>query len=303
MHTDLDNFQKVYYEKVKPLEEELENEKEEIRIKIAVIVVITISMAALFLILFLLRVIPDSTAGTAGIFGSIVMGALVYSATIEKFTNKVKKAVFPELFKSIDSNIIYDSALKTPVKNIIDSKLFDQFEGCTYEPQDNIIIKVGNKNIQICELSVTSGRNVLFGGLFIPIELDKSVKADIKIVYNIAKDYGLLKTLFHDSYKVNLENIDFEQKYDVYSKDQVYARKMLTLTFMEKLMQVTNKLNTNINMTFVNNKIYIAINGIHVINDGALFSQKIDMLNIAKDIDNILEVIDTIKYLDLEDKI
>ena len=95
------------------------------------------------------------------------------------------------------------------------------------------------------EVETGSGKNrkTVFSGLFLNIVLDKTLQSDMKIVYNTTKDFGILKTLFADKDKVDLENIDFEKMYDVYCNDQIYARKIITLNFMEKLLYATNKFN------------------------------------------------------------
>jgi hypothetical protein len=304
MHIDLENFQKVYYEKVKPLEEEFEKEKKKIYIEIGLIAIITISILILLITVLISK--PSNRDAfklvTYVIFGAILLSVMI----IGKFTSKAKKTIFPTLFKSIDSNLIYDGKMKFPKDKCVDSNLFTSFSS-SYHCEDSITAKVDNKDVEIYELRVETGsgkhKRTVFYGLFIDVVLDKNLKSDMKIVYNTTKDFGIIKTLFANEDKVNLENIDFENKYDVYCKDQIYARKIITLTFMEKLLYVTNKLNTGIEISFKNNNVYIAISRLQLINDGDLFTKKINMLNIAKDIDNVLEVIDTIDYLDLDEKI
>jgi len=182
---------------------------------------------------------------------------------IKSFTTKVKKTIFPGLFKSIDSNLIFNDKTWPPSVEFIDSNLYNSLN-CSYSSQDGITTKFVNKDVAMYELKVEKGsgksRSTIFEGLFINIVLDKTLKSDIKIVYNTSKDFGILKTLFANEDKVNLENIEFENKYDVYSQDQIYARKIITLTFMEKLLCATNKLNKGIQISFKNNNIYIYSN-------------------------------------------
>jgi hypothetical protein len=42
--------------------------------------------------------------------------------------------------------------------------------------------------------------------------------------------------------KVNLENIEFEKKFDVYSDDQVESRAILTPSFMYRILDFVNKI-------------------------------------------------------------
>lgn len=307
MHIDLDNFQRVYCEKVKPLEEELEKSKQSVRLKIAGIIILAV-VIEIYITSTLFNSLMYSGNGSMNMFVFVIFGALVAStAVIRNFTKKAKIAIFPALFKSIDENIVYDGTVKRPVDEFRDSELYTTLGSCRCVSEDNITTKVNNKEVVIYELDVETGsgkhRRTVFNGLFLNMKLDTPLKSDMKIVYNTTKDFGIIKTLFANDQKVNLENIDFEEKYDVYCADQIYARKIITLTFMEKLLYATNKLKRQIQITFKNDNIYIAISGLQLINDSALYSQKIDMLNIAKELDNILGIIETVDYLNLDEKI
>ncbi|MDF2865605.1 MAG: putative galanin [Clostridia bacterium] len=302
MYIDLENFQKVYYEKVKPLEEEFENDKVTVRMKMAIIIIIAIAIE----FFLYAAVISSNTESTKLFIYVIVIAAFLCGAVIRNFTNKAKRTIFPTLFKSIDSNLIYDDVMRISRDKFIDSNLFTS-SNCSYSPQDCLSTKIFDKDVKMCELEVQTGsgknRHTVFSGIFLNIVLDKKLQSDMKIVYNTSKDFGIIKTLFANEDKVNLENIEFENEYDVYCSDQIYARKIITLTFMEKLLYATNKLNRRIKISFKNNNIYIAISGLQLINDSALFSKKIDMMNIAREINDILTIIDTISYLDLDEKI
>ncbi len=302
MYIDLENFQKVYYEKVKPLEEEFENDKVTVRMKMAIIIIVAIAIE----FFLYAAVISSNTESTKLFIYVIVIAAFLCAAVIRNFTNKTKRTIFPTLFKSIDSNLIYDDVMRISRDKFIDSNLFAS-SNCSYSPQDCLATKIFDKDVKMCELEVQTGsgknRHTVFSGIFLNIVLDKKMQSDMKIVYNTSKDFGIIKTLFANEDKVNLENIEFENEYDVYCSDQIYARKIITLTFMEKLLYATNKLNRRIKISFKNNNIYIAISGLQLINDSALFSKKIDMMNIAREINDILTIIDTISYLDLDEKI
>lgn len=308
MNIDSNNFQKVYYEKVKPLEEEFEKEKKNVRIRILLIIGIAIGLETVLIGIFNPNDYGNfNTLMEVGL-GLFIAVTLLSARIILNFTNKVKKEIFPELFKSINSNLIYDDVVRVPKEEFIDSNFYNSFNSyCSYSSQDSIIAKVDNKNIGMYELKVESGsgksKSTVFSGLFLHIALDKTMQSNMKIVCNTSKDFGIFKTLFADEDKVNLENIDFENNYDVYCSDQIYARKIITLNFMEKLLHATYKLNRIIEISFKKNNIYIAINDLQLINDSDLFSKKIDMLNIATEIDNILTIVDTIDYLNLDEKI
>lgn len=300
MYIDLEKFQKVYYEKVKPLEEDFEFQKLNVRIKIAFIIIL-----AIVIDICILLSKPIIGENNVEIFMYVIFGGFILSQVIiHNFINKAKKIIFPELIKSVDSNLTYQINAKIPKNEFIDSDLYNSIRNYRYSVGDTITTNIDNKEITINELSVevSNGKNstTVFAGVFLHIKLQKNFRSNIKILNNTTKDFGIIKTLFPNEDKVNLENIEFENKYDVYSSDQIYARKIITLTFMEKLLYIAEKLDKKIKISFKNNDIYIAILELNLINDSNLFKNKIDMMNIAKEMNNILEIIHTIDYLDLD---
>lgn len=62
--------------------------------------------------------------------------------------------------------------------------------------------------------------------------------------------------------RVKLENIDFEKEFDVFSDDQIEARKLLTPSFMYRLVDFVNKINHKriYEMYFHNNYFYLKYN-------------------------------------------
>ena len=50
---------------------------------------------------------------------------------------------------------------------------------------------------------------------------------------------------FLDKKRIKLENIEFEREFDVYSEDQIESRKILTPSFMYRILDFANKINKN----------------------------------------------------------
>ncbi len=74
-----------------------------------------------------------------------------------------------------------------------------------------------------------------------------------------------------DNQIVRLENPEFERYFEVYSKDQVIARKVITLTFMEKMVEFRKLINKNVTLIYKNNKIYFFIENKLILNTRKLF--------------------------------
>jgi len=303
MNFDRDDLQKIYSEKILPLQKKIKREK--IIAWIKVLLLILISILGFIKIIDMTIHYSEKNPLVLLAFVLIIIVTRI-PVTIYKFNNKIKKIIFPKLFKCISEDIIYNSKLEFPHKEFRDSELYDVYN-CNGNIQDSISTKINNKDIKIFEFLFDSTSNniekTIFWGIFVNTIIDNPIKSDIRITSNKYKDYGLVKTIFCDANKVNLENIDFEKKYDVYCNDQIYARKLITLGFMEKLLNFTNRINKNIAISFKNKNIYMSIEGIQLIYDKNIFFKKIDFKMISNTVENIFEIIEMIKLLDLEEKI
>lgn len=120
-------------------------------------------------------------------------------------------------------------------------------------------------------------RETLFKGFFtikdkdIPSTLNIVIFPDVnnKILNNLSED---VRKLFGDKEKsVKLENVEFERNFEVVSNDQVAARKIITLEFMEKLLEIKNKLNKNLTVIYKNKRIYIFVEGFYLIDSFKVF--------------------------------
>lgn len=86
-------------------------------------------------------------------------------------------------------------------------------------------------------------------------------------IADFQKDFRGHTVIFRNSWfkwgrggdRMKLENLEFEQRFDVYSTDQVEARYLLTPLFMEKLLALDNKFPGKITVGFRGSKVIVAI--------------------------------------------
>lgn len=81
---------------------------------------------------------------------------------------------------------------------------------------------------------------------------------------------------------VRLENPEFERYFEVYSQDQVTARKVITLTFMEKMVEFRKLMNKNITLIYKNNKIYFFVESKLILDTRKLFFQGVTSKNVEE---------------------
>src|SRR5690606_23428736 len=91
--------------------------------------------------------------------------------------------------------------------------------------------------------------------------------------------------------KVNLEDPRFTNQFIVYSTDQVEARYVLSMAFMEKIIALKEKFDQSILLSFQNKQMYLAVknkHGLFSFPSGKLDEKTVEEL--AEDINTALEI-------------
>lgn len=111
--------------------------------------------------------------------------------------------------------------------------------------------------------------NVKFAGYLCKIKTGKKVKSEIFIKPNIIHLSDILPIVY-DEYRVKMDSPEFEKIFDVYSYDQIEARRVLNNAFMEKLIEI-HKLTGVSEMRFINDLVYLLSRGGSIRNSIPLF--------------------------------
>lgn len=122
-----------------------------------------------------------------------------------------------------------------------------------------------------------------FRGMYCWATFNKKLEARTVIISNEIQ--GVLDRLINFSLKdkevVNLEDIRFTKQFNVYSTDQIESRYILSTKMMEKITEFSDKLKKPIMISFLQNKMYLAI-----YNPNGIFSfpiESIDSVKIVED--------------------
>lgn len=117
------------------------------------------------------------------------------------------------------------------------------------------------------------------------------------IIYRYIRNHKKLEN-------VSLEDISFDKRFNVYSKNQIEARYLLTPSFMEKLNNLQTSFGTrNIKCSFFDNKIIFAISTKKDLFEiGSLFSPLTTPKLIYKFVDELASIYDIIDYFKLAEK-
>ena len=142
----------------------------------------------------------------------------------------------------------------------------------------------------------------VFKGILITLSMNK--KFEGKTV--VRKDAGSIGNWFRSTFsfgslkKVKLEDPKFEKKFEVFSDDQVTARYLLTVTFMERLDELAEVFGgKNIQCCFFGNELFIMIPlKKDMFEPGSIFEPEDfidDSKSLLKELNLIFSIVDTLK--------
>lgn len=176
------------------------------------------------------------------------------------------------LVKFVDVNLSFD-----PLKNISKQSLsssnifFFKNPLIKVKSGNSIYGKINNLEINISDAYIVRKSIIplfsktVFSGVFILADFNKEFKGQTVILPDtVEKKLGWFSNYIQKlnplrSQLVKLENINFEKKFVVYSDNQITSRYILSTAFMERILDLKARFYSNIYLSFVDSKIYIAV--------------------------------------------
>ncbi|NNC95495.1 MAG: DUF3137 domain-containing protein [Chitinophagales bacterium] len=251
------------------------------------------------------------------LFIGIGVGGIVYSTMYEKhrrkFKNEVKDKLILQIVNSMNMGLTYRRSSFISVNEFRKCGIYQQSID-KYWGEDFFEGKVGETDVLFSELTAQSKKTVrdskgnvhthyvtFFQGLFVIADFHKNFSGRTLVLPDNSEQFlGMIgKKLqsmnFTRDELVYMENPEFEKKFVVYSTDQVEARYILSLTMLERIMMLSEKLDSRISLSFADNKVYIAIPQSkdfleHNLNQSVLDSEVIR--NFYDEIVTCLEIVD-----------
>lgn len=206
------------------------------------------------------------------LFGYIIIISFIYYYFKKNYSSTYKDLIIEKIIKFLDSNLIYEKTNFIKQEDFSKSELFSN-DFTSYKGDDYVHGSINQTKIEFSELAVEkvtgSGKNrrreTIFKGLYLIADFPKTFAKKTFVLPDTAeKLFGLLGSFLqkHNLTRpalVKLENPFFEKEFVVYSEDQVEARYILSTNLMERILQFKNKCQRNIYLSFIDNKIYLAI--------------------------------------------
>ncbi|MEM6686542.1 MAG: DUF3137 domain-containing protein [Bacteroidota bacterium] len=133
--------------------------------------------------------------------------------------------------------------------------------------------------------------STIFKGLFLIADFNKEIENETYVYSSGGKWFSRFK-------RVRLEDPVFEDRFNVYSNDQIEARYILTPKMMERIVALEDRFNANLYLSFRGHNLYIAIRQSKDLFETS-FREEVSFTQIARFLEEVHSILDIINDLDL----
>ena len=174
----------------------------------------------------------------------------------KSFEKKIKRQVMPILMKAIP-NFSWEEKPPVTKEDMNEAKIFPLIPKCKVSSDDCFKGKYRDVHINITECDFQYGKKNVFQGAVIKIDMNKNFEGTTVIRPKKGIEFRHVKDLTKARLeKIELEDVEFNKTYDVYSTDQIESRYLLTTSFIERFKNIT--------MAFSSQVSFCAFHGKHV---------------------------------------
>jgi len=308
------SFSSFYNTDLLPVLQELELERREIK-NTLIYPTVGLGSVALLLIVFAYQ------AGIQTLVLTAVTGTGVWvwfkTKASREYRAKFKTQVIGKILRYIDPEFRYSPYGRMDRNEFIGTGIFnrtpDRFHG-----EDLISGKDDQTAFSFSEVTAqyyvrdSKGRRHLrnlFKGLMFKADFHKDFKSRTVILPDVGEKYlGVIgkafqKLNFTRSGITEMESVEFEKEFVVYSNDSLEARYILSPSFMEKLLACKERLDLDISLSFYKSNIYIAIPVTKDFFEPGLFKTIIDPVKTEEYFEDMKMVLEIIDELNLNTRI
>lgn len=233
-----------------------------------------------------------------------IIKSIINSKNINRFNQEFKNIFVLNALKKNFENINYDEGQGFDEDFVENMNMLDT--GDAFHSNDYIEGKYKNINFSQSDIHILEKHEekdmdgdkkevwkTIFLGRLMIFDFNKTFKANLQVISSYFYPRALTRKIKLN--KVTLEDPEFNDEFTVLAENEHEAFYILTPHFMERIKELTNKLNCPIMFYFSNNKLNIAINN----NDDSFewdvlkpINEKIIEENITKDIKLITDFVD-----------
>jgi hypothetical protein len=216
-----------------------------------------------------------------------------------------KTRIIGRIVTFIDPELIYQPEKHVSVEDYLESRIFSYQDPDSCSGDDLVTGSIGKTGIAFSELhtryrhTVVKGGDewhTIFLGLFFYANFNKGFKGRTFVLPRQMKTKGYGEP-------VRLEDPRFEKYFIVYGSDQVEARYILTPALMERINDYRKKTGQNTYLSFVNNRIFIAIDYNKFLFEAGLRRSFLDFGLIREYYENMAHAVGIVEDLNLNTRI
>lgn len=267
------NFREFYEQELRPDLESIDLRRRATNKKALTVLLITVVAVISELLL-----IPGDTdfPKPVPVIITAFAGLVATGIVSESYRKEYKEKIIARITGYADEGLVYSPEGFIPMDTFVRSRIFtlscDKYSG-----EDHFRGRIGKTDIEFSEVTAKhrsssgAGKNrseeytIIFKGLFIIADFNKHFKTHTVVLPDTAeKLFGkfgqtLQSAALGRGELIRLEDPRFEKEFCVYGDDQVEARYILTPSLMERILAYRKKWNTNVHLSFLDSKVYIAI--------------------------------------------
>jgi len=253
---------------------------------------------------------------------TVILWVYLYQKYTKGYVSEFKTKVIYKVIKFIDENLEYNPASCISRETYYASKLFQRSVD-RYNGDDLVYGYVDKTKIVFSELHTeyesqhtdskghTSRQyHTIFRGIFFTADFNKNFIGETVVLPDTAqKMFGswlgniLQSWNFTRDQLIKLEDPEFERLFAVYGTDQVEARYILSTSLMQRIVEFKKKTRRDIRLSFINNKVYVAISYNKNLFEPKLFKTLLDFNVIREYYEDLMLAVSIVDELNLNTRI
>jgi len=185
---------------------------------------------------------------------------IIAKSGYKKIVSKLKTNLVNSILSEYIEKGVYYSDFGVDSCDVYNAEILKK--ASRYQSEDYIEGEINNVHFISSDVHLQERRSTgksshyvtYFKGRFFQFDFNKNFDGKIFVLE------GNMPFLFHGYDKIKLESVEFNQVFNTYTDNEHHAFYVLTPHFMEALLELEAKHHGKITMSFINNKLNIAIN-------------------------------------------
>ncbi len=307
-----------YYESMYPELQVLEQDRLVIvsKLKKAAFFLFCLAIATYFFLRYQLHFI-SLEALALSFMGAFMLFMFVYRHESAGYSMLFKDHVIEKIIHFLDPSLAYHKHRYLLEDAYQKSELFlEQYD--RYSGSDLIEGVIEGVSVQFCDLHVEkkyrtkNGKEEwkdIFSGLFFVADFNKNFQTNVVVLPDHAERMlGVLGSWLQSINQsrgelIKLDDSLFESYFVVYGNDPIESRYILTHSLMEKIVQLRQKSGKNLYLSFVDSKIYIAIEYNKALFEPILWKSLLKFSYIKEYVELLSMMIGIVKHFKLDEKL